>query len=100
MSDAAGFFFFIFLPPLGIAFALQLAATPDGRQRLRRWTAGFWVALAAALSTFDETGHWLGIAFYAAMLLGLFFLVAYAGALIGSLAALRLKRTRRSRAAG
>jgi hypothetical protein len=94
VGDSAGFLLFLFLPPLAIAFALQLATSREKRHRLRRWVAGLWVALVAAVSTFGETGHWLGILLFAAMLLGLFFLLAYAGALLGSLAALRLKRSR------
>jgi hypothetical protein len=67
----------------------------EGRHRRRRWVAGLWVALAAALSTYpDEPGHWLGVALFLTMLLGFFFAVAYAGALLGSHAALRLKPLR------
>jgi hypothetical protein len=95
MADSISFFLFLFLPPLGIAFALQFAVGQKGRHRLRRWVAGLWVALVAALTAYaDEPGHWLGVALFLAMLLGFFFTVAYSGALLGSHAALRLQRPR------
>jgi hypothetical protein len=90
-------FLLMFAPPALFAFVGQLAGSAEGRHRLRRWTAGLWVALIAGLSSWsEENGHWLGIALFMLMALGLSFLVAYAGALAGSAAALRLKRLRRA----
>jgi hypothetical protein len=97
MIDAAGFLLFLFAPPLAAAFLLQLFLNHSARHRVRRWTAGLWVAAVAAISTFDEKGHWLGVALYLAMLLGLFFLIAWVGALLGSRAALGVRRQLRIR---
>ena len=97
MTETAGFLLFLFAPPLVAAFLLQLFLNHSARHRVRRWTAGLWVAAVAALSTFDETGHWLGVALYLAMLLGFFFIVAWVGALLGSRAALSVRRHVRTR---
>jgi len=93
MGDPVSTFLFMFGPPAVFAFAAQLAAAAGTRHRLRRWTAGLWVALVAGLTSWSEEGaHWLGTALFMLTVLGLSFLVAYAGALSGSAAALRLKR--------
>ncbi|HEX8643638.1 MAG TPA: hypothetical protein VF702_06965 [Allosphingosinicella sp.] len=98
MDAPLSLFLLMFVPPAALAFIGQLACTMEARHRLRRWTAGLWVALIAGLSSWsnDESGHWLGIALFMLTVLGLSFLIAYAGSLAGSLAALRLKSLRRA----
>jgi hypothetical protein len=93
MGQPLSTFLILLLPPLAAAFAAQLFVSSEARHRVRRWAAGLWIALLAAISSWtDENGSRLGIFLATLLLLALFFLVAYGGALAGSWAALRLKR--------
>ena len=92
MSISLSLLLLISLPPLAAAFTAQLVLSRGARARLRRWTAGLWVAALALVSSWDEgAGSILGLVLFMILQLGLAFLLAYCGALIGSMVALRLR---------
>jgi hypothetical protein len=92
MDATLPFLLLLVLPTMAAAFTAQLALSPAARHRVRRWTAGLWVAAIALVTSWDEgAGSILGLVLYTAMTLGIAFLVAYCGALTGSIAALRLR---------
>lgn len=92
MSVTLPLLLLVFLPPLAAAFTAQLAMSRGARARLRRWTAGLWVAALALIASWDEgAGSILGLVLFMILQLGLAFLLAYCGALMGSMAALRLR---------
>ena len=92
MSVTLSLLLLIFLPPLAAAFTAQLVLSRGTRVRLRRWTAGLWVAALALVSSWDEgAGSVLGLVLFRVLQLSLAFLLSYCGALIGSMTALRLR---------
>jgi hypothetical protein len=88
----------LLLPPAAAAFVAQLALRRVQRHRIRRWIAALWIAiLSASTAIGDDSGSWLGRFLFALLVVTAAFLIAYLGALLGSAAALRLKRLIRVR---
>jgi hypothetical protein len=90
------------VPPILIAFAAQLGLSRAQRHRVRRWTAALWTAFLSLMSSVVDGGggSGIGLFLFTLLLVAVTFLIAWAGALAGSLAALQIKRLAQAVAGG